>query len=222
MTEKENKNSFASALFKGVRSREVIDIAKETIEAGVDAVMDDSIATVVPGVKILEYMVKLPSNVSNELFKRSVLCFLQAGDEADPEQWKELVDKLEQEEGGLDRAGDVILRFLAQTDDIRKSHYLGKIYAEAAKGNITIDEMYRMQSVVDRSYLNDIVTISRLPKYEFNGEHYFGRNHMKYGAELLVTLELCRAKRIQNNNNGSNDSFFITDIGHKLIKILSE
>ena len=174
------------------------------MEAGVDAALGDSIAAVIPGVKILEFFVKLPSSVSNELFKRSVLAFIERGDDADPEQWEELVNKLEQEEGGLDRAGDVMMRSLSNLDETKKARYLGKLYAAAARKEISIEEMYRMQMVLDRAYLHDLENwqhlISNLPVSTM-------------GAEWLANLGVFRSQSTvmpKLNLGSQNDAVVVT------------
>ena len=149
-------NSFARSILRGVQLPTVIEIAKDSAEAGVDAMLEDSFAAIIPGVKILEYLVRLPSNVSNELFKRSVMGFIEAGEEAKPEEWQKFIEKLEEQKGGLDRAGDILMRSLANLDDQRKATYLGMIYAAAARRELTISELKRCCMIIDRVYLDDL------------------------------------------------------------------
>ena len=149
-------NSFARSILRGVQLPTVIEIAKDSAAAGVDAMLEDSFAAIIPGVKILEYLVRLPSNVSNELFKRSVMGFIEAGEEAKPEEWQKFIEKLEEQKGGLDRAGDILMRSLANLDDQRKATYLGMIYAAAARRELTISELKRCCMIIDRVYLDDL------------------------------------------------------------------
>lgn len=210
-------NSFARSILRGVQLPAVIEIAKDTIEGGVDAILKDTAATIVPGVKILEYLVRLPSNVSNELFKRSVMGFIEAGDEATPEEWQEFAEKLEQQRGGLDHAGDVLMRSLANLDDQRKAKYLGMMYAAAAKGKISVQMMRRMHMILDRVYLPDLEAIAVYKRYE---EFAF-----PLGADLLVSLQLITVTSEDwgqpfDDQIGASSRYSVSDLGHKMIQIL--
>lgn len=210
-------NSFARSILRGVQLPTVIEIAKDSAEAGVDAMLEDSFAAIIPGVKILEYLVRLPSNVSNELFKRSVMGFIEAGEEAKPEEWQKFIEKLEEQKGGLDRAGDILMRSLANLDDQRKAKYLGMIYAAAAKGKISVQMMRRMHMILDRVYLPDLEAIA---VYKWSEQFTF-----RLGADLLVSLQLITVisedwGQFYDDQVGADFRYSVSDLGQQMIQIL--
>ena len=210
-------SKFPRDLIKGLGKPQLIEVAKETAEGALDAFLGDGAIQMIPGVKVLEYLARLPSNISNELFKQAVLSFLEAGEDADLDQWNTLVDELEQKEGQLDRAGELIIRFLANTDDTKKAKYLGKLYAAAARNIITIQELYRMQMILDRIYLPDLEGLPRFINY--------GEFEYPIGGYLLETLQVLVVVsedfgQPYDDRIGADVRYQVTRLGRNLLRAI--
>lgn len=192
----------------------LIEILLEGAEAGIDSLLKDSAFALIPGASIVGYALKIPSTLANSLFEKAATKFASAKCEADFEEWKTWTEKISQKEGGLDRAGEVLLRFLNTTDDSKKAHALGLVYAASARGKITVDEMYRMQMILDRIYWNDLEEFALIV-------HKYGES-IDEPYESHIFLGLLNRRGVQTLDDiGGPDYGDLSDIGRKLLSIIA-
>lgn len=192
----------------------LIEILLEGAEAGIDSLLKDSALSLIPGASIVGYALKIPSTLENSLFEKAATKFASAECEAEFEAWKAWTEKISQKEGGLDRAGEVLLRFLNTTDDSKKAHALGLVYAASARGTISVDEMYRMQMILDRIYWND------LEEFAYT-VHRYGES-IDEPNESYIFLGLLNRRGVQTLDDiGGPDYADLSDIGRKLLSIIA-
>ncbi|OKH88090.1 hypothetical protein [Thalassospira sp. TSL5-1] len=204
------KPSMLSAFNKS----DFIEIGLEGAEGGIDALFNDYVLALIPGASFAKLVLKLPKTLHNRLFERALIGFLSAGDDVDHEEWAAWVRKLEQKDGGLDRAGQILLRTLSAIDDAEKARYLGMIYAAAAKQQITIDDMFRMQMVLDRAYLPDVANLALQVHHSTGG--------LPSATEAMIFLGLVSREFGTTMDELGLVFYSPTELGFKFLAVISE
>jgi hypothetical protein len=195
-------------------ARDWFEIGLEGGERGLVALLNDDVVALIPGATIAKTVLKLPKTLHNRLFERALIGFLSVGDDVDHEEWAAWVRKLEQKDGGLDRAGQILLRTLSAIDDAEKARSLGMVYAAAAKQQITIDDMFRMQMVLDRAYLPDIANLALQVHHSAGG--------LSSATEAMIFLGLVNREFGTTMDELGLVFYSPTELGLKFLAVISE
>lgn len=221
---KEKKSSLGQKVMAMLTDENAQSLAKDYSELAVDALIENEAIKSIPVVGTIVSLAKAGHSVHVALWEKKVLQFLSSADGASQNEWSEFAEKLIETEGGTDRAGEVLLHHLERLDDTEKARLSGMLYAAAATGKITIEELKRFCMILDRVYLPDLRDHAAYSSFE-------GNTHP--GREQLVTLGILTFEIAQSGDRqpdvyvnslpilgNPTRRYNLTPVGKKMLKYI--
>ena len=149
------------SLFNSLASENLKDITIDGLELTLDSALSDGIIKEIPIIGSLYKSIKAAKGISEAIFTKKIFRFLFELKTVPQEDREKFFKKLENDENYSEKVGEKLLIILEQFDDIDKPALLGKLLKQVIEGKFTMDEFFRISSVIQRSYLPDLILICR-------------------------------------------------------------
>lgn len=151
----------------------------------------------------IKAITEVSANYQASEFCRKFVTFLyELGDFDDNERIK-FLDELEKT--AQDASGNVMLSIIDSLDNINKQKILANLVRAKGEGNITIEEFFRLESVLQRI---PYVDLQQLPLYQ---EEYYDENG---DSELLYSTGVLRPAEYHQDG----DTYVLSPLGVNLMK----
>ncbi|MFN4275483.1 MAG: hypothetical protein ACK4FJ_04225 [Ferrovibrio sp.] len=160
--EKDDQNSIEISMFDSVVKSSGFDAAKDYMEIGIDAFMNDGFLKEIPIVGTIASMYKSSIAIRDFLFLKKVILFLKNISDTPEESRKKFCDEIEKSEGTKSKAGANLCLLLDRLDDLEKPKIIGKIYKAKLEDRISYLELRRFCMIVERSFLPDLISLSKM------------------------------------------------------------
>lgn len=138
-----------------------------------------------------------------EFFRKFTLFIYSLDDDITEEEKHKFLNDLEKT--GNDSSGNIILSIIDKLDNINKQIILANLVRSRASGLITIDDFFRLSSVLERI---PYVDLKHLPRYQ---EEYYENDG---DTELLYSTGVLRPSQY----NSEGDKYILSPLGVKLMK----
>jgi hypothetical protein len=123
------RDTLGSSLVATLRSDEVVSIASDAAELGIDAALAEGLLRDVPVVSTLVSLAKVGLTVRDRLFVRKLLKFLCELKAIPSEERQRMVEKLEADPGYGRNAGEHLIEILDRLDAHRKPEMTARVFA---------------------------------------------------------------------------------------------
>lgn len=150
-----NKHNLPDTFQDTIKNTDLTDISKDLVEASIDSLLADGILKEVPIVKSIIGIVKVSSNISEYLFLKKIISFLNEIKEIDPKKRKEEIDKIDSSEKYRIKVGEKLLYILDRSDDHEKAEYIAKLFVALLERQISYDDFIRGSNAINTLSIPD-------------------------------------------------------------------
>lgn len=196
-------SSIEISLIDTLKESELTAIAADTVELGLDRIIDEGLLQDIPVVSTVINLVKAGANVRDYFFTKKLLKFLAAMSDLPKEERRKLVEKLEADGDYRQKVGENIILLLERMDDIHKPELMARAFKAYLSSMIDSVQLQRFNYAIDRLLMCDI---SKLPEFSQieSTESYdliIGQNFLNaglayvgtgYGAGGIGPNDICR------------------------------
>ncbi len=138
-----------------IRNTDLSDISKDLVESSIDSFLSDGILKEIPIVKSILGIIKVSSNISEYLFLKKIISFLNEIKEIDPKKRKEEIDKIDSSERYRIKVGEKLLYILDRSDDYEKAEYIAKLFVALLEEKISYDDFIRGSNAINTLSIPD-------------------------------------------------------------------
>lgn len=204
------------SIWQPIRKSKILEVAEDGLEILIDGqLVETELLKQVPLVKTISAISSDYREFQLRKLKRRLIRFLQEGaDQATEEQWVRFAKELEEQEGGAEKVGEILIDHLEALDRTEKAIYSARIFSAAARKEISVHSMHRMLMVLERSYVPDFKYIE---KYQDDGNFV-----MHYGQDLMASLGIIE-ESIEDLEGGTLNSvkpryrYVVTEFGKEIL-----
>ena len=148
------QNKFIKLFAEPKKDRPVLDLTLTVGELAADTVMKGDVLEAVPFVGLAFKALKAKDTVSDALYARKLVGFVNGiGDLAPKEREKAAAQLLKQD---AQVAGETILLVLDRITDLDKPELLGLLFKHFALGRMTSEQLRRLAVAVDSAFGDDL------------------------------------------------------------------
>lgn len=215
-----NPKNIEEGLVDAIAKSDVKSIGIDIAELSLDALMKDGLAKDIPIVSWLFAGYKIYDTISDRILAKKILNFLSGVEEASQEKRQEFITSLENPKK-LQEVGEQLLLMISKYDDFRKTKLLGYFFAALTIGEITIDEFYRISTIIDKVYFDDFKKLEGIP----NEYVQMMKNKDDEMLQGFKSIGLIIEKQAVL---GSDDNFYLrirhfkSEIAIKMIKVFNK
>ena len=153
------RQSVDIALIDSVAQSSLEGLVGDIAEITLDTMIRDELISAIP---IFGTIVKLYNGivaVHDQIFLRKVHGFLFEMKDIHQEKRTEFIEELTIDSGSREKAGQALVLILDQLNDLEKPALVGTVYRARLEGTISLEEMKRFTSIIDRCFLSDILSL---------------------------------------------------------------
>lgn len=140
------------------------DILSELGEIALDDIIDNEAINQIPIIGTLRGMFKIANSISNYLFLRKLLKFLQNLGSFSAEDRHRVSKKINDGNQYAEKVGTRLLEIIDKLDDIDKTKIVARLFRVYLLEQITYEKFIRYTSVVNRAILFDLRRLKELTK----------------------------------------------------------
>lgn len=157
----EYKN-LGSSLVATLRSDEVVSIASDAAEMGIDAALTEGLLKDVPIISTLMSLTKVGLTIRDRLFVKKLLKFLHELKSIPSKERQGMVEKLEGDSGYGRNAGEHLIEILERLDAHRKPEMTAIVFAAYVAGRIDIKTFHRLNNAIDKLPFYEIDSVRQI------------------------------------------------------------
>lgn len=147
------------ALIDSVARQDLVDVAGDVLEHGLQVTIQAGILKDVPIIGALIKILDAGAHVRDALFSRKLFEFLwYVGRGVDAQQREEFVNQMYEDPATRKRVGERLILAIDRLDDFAKSRLLANAFAARLRGEIKLREFDALVTVIDRlmiTYLDE-------------------------------------------------------------------
>ncbi len=220
------KNSIESSFKDSIASDEVIGVIKDIGELTLDGLLDDGIIKDVPILGTLHSLYKLGVGLKERHHYKKIAAFLSQLSDIPKDQRDAFLKKMDEEKDYEESTFEKILYILDRLDETAKAEITGNLFKLYVMEVISKERFYRMTSIVERAFLQDLLSLHHTySSYVKNSDQFRLNMRNKTLEESLFGLGLMnqsiRAERyprgiLPENESGYSLEYKINNLGRDL------
>lgn len=150
------------SIVETIRSDSLRDLSADSVEVLLDSLLQDGPVKDVPVIGTVLKSYGVFKSIKERLFLRKLLNFLAELKLCSPDKRKDLVSRLGIDRGSEYKVGETVLLLMERLDDINKPTIIGKLFSACAEGRISENELFRLCSIVERTYIGDLRALRKI------------------------------------------------------------
>ncbi len=196
---------------------ELLDIAAELGEIGIDTALDEGVLREIPILGTTIGLARASKSVRDNLLLKKIGKFFTPIAKASEKAGKDLLAKLDQDESFKKKLSELIAVYLDKYDAEIKAEYLGILLASCLNGELDHEDFLRMASMIERAYWGDL---NRLTEYAAAGSEGITQSLSAVQMDGFILTSPLLLGDIGDDENRFNANFEITPLGRKLLDIV--
>lgn len=144
------------SIVESIKSDEIKNIANDYGEILIDLTFEDGILRDIPIIGTIINISKGYLSIQDRIFSKKILTFLAQLKDIPETIRKKALEELDCSKKERVKVGEKILYLVERADDHIKSEYIGKLFAEFIRENITYDEFKRCSDIINKAFLEDL------------------------------------------------------------------
>ncbi|MDD0995317.1 hypothetical protein M5G20_05480 [Pseudomonas sp. TNT2022 ID1044] len=183
-----------SAVVKVLQSDSMVDLGKELLELGFDAVLESGVLKDIPIVNTVFGTLNAVGIARDQIFANKLLRFLSRLSEIPKKDRIAMVEKLNEDDKFSGRVGASIIEILDRMESEKKPELAAKCFASYAREEISFEELRRI-----------LFALERLPSFDIEKLGSFAKMTMEDSMKLEESLLLAFVNAGFGKNNGGFD-----------------
>lgn len=187
---------------KSLFDSNLTDLAKDSVEFGIDSVLDDGILKDIPIVSTVVGVAKTAQNIYDRNLLRQTITFIVEfnSGKIDPEKLQKYRQKINRDPKYAEKELSRVLINLNGNIDLKKSKILAKFYQAYIEEKINWDQFCELSDVVSRIFIADLQLLYKIFGHEVSNT----TQCEEYQVDRLVALGLLKTSgRISEEENAS-------------------
>lgn len=170
------------------------DVLGETVEFGIDSVLDEGILKDIPFVSTIIGIAKTAQNIYDRNLLRQTAAFIQTFNvgSISPKKIEKYRAKIDSDPQFAEQELSRILVLLNGNIDLEKSRILAKFYRAYVEEKINWEQFCELSEILHRIFISDICLLDDI----YNGEILKQADYPQYRVERLIALGLINHKKI--------------------------
>ncbi len=198
---------------------DLLDIAAELGEVGIDAVLEDGILQDIPLLGTVIGIARASKSVRDNHLLKKIGRFLTPLAETAEKNGIDLREKLEEDPDFKEKLSELVSTYLDKYDDEIKAEYLGILLAACLRGNLSRDHFFRMAALVDRAFWGDLGRLQEFADAEPDG---IMQSLSATQMEGFVMGSPVVLGDVGDDENRFNVHFEITPLGKEFLRIIQD
>ena len=204
-----NDTPRGSAVVKVLQTNSSIELAKDYIELGIDALLESGALQDIPLVNTVVGIFNLGGSVRDQMLASKLLRFIHQLSEVSHKERLAMVEKLNNNEHFSGRVGAVIIEILDRMESDEKPELAAKCFAAYARDELSFEEFRRI-----------LFALERIPSFDIEKLEPFSRASTSDCQTMDEALLLSFVNAGLAQNNGGFDGGII--VPTKLCKKIVE
>lgn len=150
-----NKHNVPDSFQETITNTDLSDISKDLVESSIDSFLTDGVLKEIPVVKSIIGVIKVSSNISEYLFLKKIVSFLNGIKDINPQKRKKVIDKIDTSKKYRIRVGEKLLYILDRSDDYEKAEYIATLFVALLEEQITYDDFIRGSNAINTLSIPD-------------------------------------------------------------------
>jgi hypothetical protein len=145
-------------IFDSVVSEKIMEISSEILEAGIDQLIENDFLKDIPILGSGFKAYGLARKITEHFFAKKVLRFLFHLKDIPKDEREKFVKELGSSTQSK-KVSEKILVTLNRLDEVSKASIVGKLFKAYIKKNINQVDFFRLSSIVDKIYIDDLIAL---------------------------------------------------------------
>ena len=201
-------------LVDSVYSPELIDIAVELSDVGIDQFLDDGFVKDLPVVGVIAKIFKAGLDIRDRIFIAKIAKFLFKLKEVPEKQSIIFKEKISEDQNFKKKVGQTLVLLLERLDDLEKPNIIGKCFAYYLSNKISFADFRRLSAAIELAFIDDL--------YALLGEHIEKSSFVIDSKENLVRTGLIRIQGSGAIGGGDEIHYFLSQLGQLFVNIMTD
>lgn len=163
-----NKHNVPDSFQETITNTDLSDISKDLVESSIDSFLTDGVLKEIPVVKSIIGVIKVSSNISEYLFLKKIISFLNGIKDIDPQKRKKVIDKIDISKKYRIKVGEKLLYILDRSDDYEKAEYIATLFVALLEEQITYDDFIRGSNAINTLSIPDFKLFLSYDNHQIN------------------------------------------------------
>jgi hypothetical protein len=207
------------SLIKTVGNNGAIDIISDIGEISLDNIIGNENINQIPIIGTLRSIYKIANSISDYLFVKKLLKFLQELGEVSEEQKLELNIKIQSDFQYNKKIGEKLLEIIDKVDDTDKTRIIALLFRAFIEGKIDLQKFFKFSQLTNKAFLPDIIAFSR---QDLTKVYTAQESSSLLGLGLIEVRTKTKKQNISLGDIGMNNQieFVLNEIGVEYFKLL--
>lgn len=183
-----------SAVVSVMKSDSVVNVGKDFLELGVDAVIESGALKDIPLVNAVVGVFGAVGSVRDHLFVSKLIRFMSQLSEIPQEERIAMVDKLNEDNKFSGKVGATLIEILDRMESEKKPELSAKCFAAFARNEISFEELRRI-----------LFALERVPSFEIEKLEQFSKSTIDESLKMDESVLLSFVNAGLGKNNGGFD-----------------
>lgn len=157
-----DRNGMSVELINEITAEHINEVLISIGEANLDTVLGEGVLKNIPILSSIYKLYKSAVAIENAWFTQNICRFLASLKDVPQNERTEFIDRMEEDQDYRGRVGETLIIVLSKVDDRDKPAIIGNLFKAAIRGKINFDLFRRLASIVNRSFLPDLVKIKSI------------------------------------------------------------
>lgn len=143
-------------LIDEISNSAIENIAIDISEVALDSILEEGVLRDLPGLNIVNGLIRTTKNIREKIFAKKILLFLQSLNDCELSKRQSFVKQIDSNPKEKQRIGETLIAILERIDNFEKPKIIGNLFKAYLMEMINYEEFVKMSSIVNRIDLNDI------------------------------------------------------------------
>lgn len=153
---KKDLDELSVDITKVLQSSDLKDLSVDVAEMTLDSITENALLREIPIVKTLLSIIEVTQNISNYLFLKKIVAFLNNIKGVSARKRKQMIAKIDNSGEYKTKVGESLLGLLDKCEDTEKASYLGTWFAAYLRGKISYGMFLCGAHIIERVFLPDL------------------------------------------------------------------
>lgn len=203
------------ALIKTIADAGASELMVNSGEKLIDSITDNQALREIPLIKTLIGITKAGIGISDYLFTKKVIKFIQGSKFSDKAREK-FLRRIKRDKKFEAKVGETLFLLLEKLDDMDKPELIGLFFSEFLEGKLSFVDFVRLSKAMERVFLPDLAEFKKIA--DVNGVDYEEDHFFSTDAEV----SLLHAGLIRIYTAGDTPDVLISPVGDLMVKYSME
>ena len=139
-----------------ILNSELTNITKDTLELGLDSILEDGLLKDIPVLGTIISFSKIGLNIKDRLFIKKLIYFLYNTKDIPVKERQKMISKINKTNKYKTSVGEKLIYILDKSDEIEKAQLIGSFFNCLLRNEVNYDMFIRGSEAINNSFLPDL------------------------------------------------------------------